>query len=100
MKEKIKDFLISIWDEITYGLKCACGEPTPLKRFIAVLIIGMILGLGYFYSIISSIYNMGKNDAQQEFMEIKHIQKLELPYKSNDSINLLKQQMYEQQSIE
>ncbi len=33
MRNKIKDFLTNIWDEITYGLRCVCGKPTPMKRF-------------------------------------------------------------------
>lgn len=97
MREKIKYFLVSAWDEITYGIRCFCGRPSPMKRFIVILIIGIALSVGYFYSIVSSIYNIGKRDAQKELMEIEHIKPLELPYKSNDSINLLKQKKYEQQ---
>jgi len=96
MKKKIRDFWVSIWDKIEYRLRLLCGKPTPIKSFIVILILGIVLSVGYFYAIVSSIYDMGKHDAQKEFIEIKHIETLELP-KSNDSINLLKQKMYEQQ---
>ena len=94
MRERIKYFLIGAWDEITYGMRCALGRATPMKRFIVILIIGIALSVGYFYSIISSIYNIGKRDAEREFMELQHIETLKLQ-KGNDSINILNQTEYE-----
>jgi hypothetical protein len=85
MRERIKDFLTGAWDEITYGIRCACGKPSPLKRFIVILIICIALSVGYFYSIISSIYNMGKRDAEREFIEMQHIETLKLQ-NGNDSV--------------
>ncbi len=94
MRNKIKDFLTNIWDEITYGLRCVCGKPTPMKRFVFVLIIGGALSIGYIYMLASSIYNIGKRDAEKEFMELQHIERLKLQ-SENDSINILNQQEYE-----
>ena len=88
MKEKIKEFLINAWDEIEYRLKCLCGQPTPMKRFIAILIIGGTLAVANIYFVVSSIYNTGKRDAEKEFMELQHIESLKL--QNSDSINSIK----------
>jgi len=98
MKEKIIDFLTNSWDEITYNLKCLCGEPTPLKRFVIVLIIGGILSIAYVYMLVSSIYNIGKRDAQREFIELQHIERLKL-HESNYKLQITSYDYeYEQQS--
>ena len=89
MKKKVKEFLINVWDEIEYGLRLLCGKPTPMKRFIIVLVIGGSLSIAFIHSIVSSIYNIGKRDAERIYIE-----QLELK-DENDSINLLKQNMYD-----
>jgi len=94
MKKKIIDFLSNVWDEIDYRLRLLCGKPTPMKRFIVVLIFGTILSVGYFYTIISSIYRMGKREAEKELMELQHIEGLKLQHE-NDSINIFNQEEYE-----
>ena len=95
----MKDILINGWEEITYSLRDLCGRPTPMKRFIAVLIIGGIFSIVSIYTLVSSIYNIGKHDAQKEFMKLQHIETLKLQPKQ-DSINILnsKDYEYEQQS--
>jgi uncharacterized membrane protein YphA (DoxX/SURF4 family) len=85
LRTKIKDFLITIWDEIECGLRLLCGRPTPMKRFIIVLIIGGALAIANIYFIVNSIYNMGVNDAKKEFMQLQHIETIELQ-KHNDTI--------------
>ena len=92
MKKKIKEFLLNAWYEIEHRLKLLCGKPTPMKRFIIVVVIGSFFSIVFLYSLVSSMYNIGKNDAGKEFPTIEHSQQLQL---KNDSINLLKQKMYE-----
>ena len=94
MKGKINDLLIAAWDEITYGLRCVCGRPTPVKRLVIVLVISGILSIAYIYMLVSSIYNIGKQDAEKEFMEWQHIETLKLQQK-RDSINILIKKDYE-----
>lgn len=94
MKKKIVDFLSNVWEEITYNLKCFCGGLTPVKRLIIVLVIGGILSIAYIYTLVSSICNIGKQDAGKEYMELQHIEILKLQQKQ-DSINILNQQEYE-----
>jgi hypothetical protein len=92
MKEKRITKWHDIWDEFSYCLRMLCGRPSPLKRFIIVLIAGVALGAGGIYTLVSSIYNAGKSDTER--MYIEHIRFPELKNRK-DSINLLKQYRYE-----
>ncbi|MDR1895417.1 MAG: TraL conjugative transposon family protein [Prevotellaceae bacterium] len=95
MKTNIGNHLADIWGELCYGLRWLCGKPSPLKRLITVLVLAVGLGGANIYLVVSSIYNMGKNDARKAFLELQHIESLELPQK-NDSINYkLKSKEYE-----
>ncbi|MDR0541176.1 MAG: TraL conjugative transposon family protein [Dysgonamonadaceae bacterium] len=76
--------------EIEYGLRMMCGKPTPVKRFITVLIVGEILTAVNIYFVASSIYNMGVHDAKKQFLEVRHIETLKLPKTENDSIKSIK----------
>jgi ABC-type lipoprotein release transport system permease subunit len=90
LRTKIKDFLINAWYEIEYGLRLLCGKPTPMKRFIMVLIIGGTLAVANIYYVVSSIYNMGVHDAKKQFLEVQHIETLQLQQSKNDSIKSIK----------
>ena len=78
LRLKIKERLSDTMDWIEYGLHRLYGRPSMMKQFVIVLILGSVLSVFSIYSIVSSIYNMGKSDAQKEFMEIKHAGYLEL----------------------
>ena len=82
---KIKERLSGLVDWMDDCLHRLCGKPSMMKQFVIVLILGSILSVFSIYSIVSSIYNMGRSDAQKEFMEIKHAGHLEL-HQSTDSI--------------
>jgi hypothetical protein len=93
LRKKAVEFVSGAWGEIEYGLKCLCGRPSPMKRFIAVLTVGGVLAVANIYFIANSIYNMGKRDAERQFLELKiggsqlqHIEPVELPL-SKDSIH-------------
>ena len=92
-EKKIREFLINAGYAIEHRLKLLCGKPSPMRRFIIVVVISGSLSIAFFYTLVSSIYNIGKHDTEQ-MMNIEHIKQLELK-NSSDSINLLKQQMYE-----
>jgi hypothetical protein len=92
LRKKTVEFVSSAWGEIEYGLRCLCGRPSPMKRFIAVLTVGGALTVANIWFIASSIYNMGKRNAERKFLELKiggsqlqHIEPVELPL-SKDSI--------------
>ena len=84
-------------DWIEDGLRRVCGGLSPNVRVITILAFCVIFGSLSIYMTVSSIYHIGKRDA--ELMHIEHIKQLELQH-SNDSINLLKQKVYERQSDE
>jgi hypothetical protein len=94
IKAKIKDFLSNAWDELDYGLKRLCGQPSPMHRFVAVLVIGGALAVANLYFVVSSIYKTGKQEAEKQFMEWHHIKTPELGSKQ-DSINILNHKKYE-----
>ena len=88
-----KDVKNSFINEIDKRLKRLCGKPSPTKRLIIVLVVGVVLAAANIYFVVSSIHTIGKNDAKKEFLKIQHIEGLKIP--GNDSINFLKQKMYE-----
>ena len=75
---KIRELGSDAMDWMEYGMRRLYGKPSMMKQFVIVLILGSVLSVFSIYSIVSSIYNMGKSDAQKEFMEIKHTGHLEL----------------------
>jgi hypothetical protein len=96
MKKKIGNFWATARSETEYRLRQLCGRPSPLKRFVTVLILGSVLAIANLYLVVSSIYNIGKRDAEQEFMKLQHIETLKLQQKqSSDSINIQNQKAYE-----
>lgn len=92
LKKKIKNFLTNAWDEAGYRLRLLCGRPSPMKRFIAVLVVGGALATANLYFVASSIYNIGKRDAEREFLRLQHIESLKL---QSDSINNSNSKSYE-----
>lgn len=73
-------------------LRNICGKPSPVKRFVAVLILMVVFGGFNVWFIVNSVYNIGKNDARKEFLKIEHIEQLKF---RNDSVKQFKNQMYE-----
>jgi len=52
--------------------------------------LGGTLSIFFIYTLVSSIYNIGVQDAKKEFMELQHIERLKLQSES-ESINMLNQ---------
>jgi len=90
MKMKVKEFSKS---KIEQSLRRICGRPSPTKRLVIVLLVCVKLAAINIYFLFSSVYSIGKNDAQKDLLQIEHIEGLKIP--RNDSINLLKQKLYE-----
>ena len=86
LRKKAVEFVSGAWGEIEYGLRCLCGRPSPIKRFIVAVTVGGVLAIANIYFIASSIYNMGKRDAERKFLELQHIEPVEWPL-SKDSIH-------------
>ena len=84
----IKKKLDAISDWIDDGLRSLAGRISPDGRIIVILCILLLFGGGSIYMTVSSIYNMGKKNAQQQ-MQIEHIKQLELePQQQADSVKL------------
>ena len=93
MIKKIIEFLKDAFAEIAFGIRCLCGRPSPMKRFIAVAIAGCVMGIVFFCILVSSVYKIGLSNGQKEIIpELNIMRQLNL---KNDSINLLKQQLNE-----
>jgi len=95
-KSKIKIFLINAWEEFKYNLGYCLGQLTPIRRFMLVLIFGGALGTAYICILYKAVYNIGKRDAERQFLEIRHIESPDFQLKQN-SINFLNQEEYEYQ---
>jgi hypothetical protein len=90
---RIIEFLKGAGGEITYGIRCLCGKPSPMKRFMIVVVAGALMGIASFWILVSSVYNIGHSKGQKEIVpELNMRRQLNV---KNDSINLLKQQLYE-----
>ena len=86
---KIREWLSDTMDWMEDCLRRLYGKPSMMKQFVIVLILGSALSVFSIYSIVTSIYSMGRTDAQKEFMEIKHAGHLELPHSSDTIDNQL-----------
>jgi hypothetical protein len=89
---KIFEFLSDAMGEITYSLRCLCGKPSPMKRFIMVVVAGTAMGIASFCILVSSIYKLGHDNAQKEIPNLNTVRQLNL---KTDSITILKQKLYE-----
>lgn len=92
MKTSVIDFLKDAVNEFSFGIRCLCGKPSPMKRFVFVLIICGILSVSFIYTLVSSIYNIGKNDARKEVLDSGNTQTGRM---KKDSINYLKENQNE-----
>ena len=82
MKMKVNELQTKAWHNIERRLKRLCGQPSPMKRLVAVLIVSIVFAIANVWFLISSIYNIGKNDAEKEVIKLQHIERLELQKKS------------------
>lgn len=81
----VKKSLTNLRDWVDDKLRYACRSLSKDARIIIIVVFilsGSILSI---YWTVSSIYNIGKKSAEKEFMEIRHMERLELEGK--DSIN-------------
>ncbi len=70
----MKKFLIRIKDAADNRLRSFCGALTPEKRLAAILIMGALFAIVNFYMIFRAIYDIGRDDAPCESIEITPIE--------------------------
>lgn len=91
----IKKKLTAARDWMEDGLRSLLGQVTPDGRVIIILSMLFVFGAGSIYMTVSSIYNIGKKNGQQQ-MQIEHIKRLELEQQQKaDSVKQLKKFNYE-----
>lgn len=82
-------------DNADEWLRRICGRLTPGKRLAVILTMLLTFSFLSIYMTVSSIYNMGRRDAEKKMIEIEHIRDINLRRERKDSINnLLKQYDY------
>lgn len=94
LKKKIIEQLKKLDNWINDGFRRLCEKPSPKTRFVVVSIFGGILTIIYVCMLAGSIFNIGKCDAKNDFLELQHIETLKLQGE-NDSSNILNQKNYE-----
>jgi hypothetical protein len=70
-----------------HRLKRICGKPSPMKRLVFVIVVCVVLAVANIWFLVSSVYNIGKNDAEKELMKMQHIEGLELPKRKESKEN-------------
>nr|WP_250709104.1 TraL conjugative transposon family protein [Bacteroides fragilis] len=73
-------------DKADEWLRRICGRLTPGKRLAVILTMLLTFSFLSIYMTVSSIYNMGRRDAEKEMIEIEHIRDLDLPHGRKDSL--------------
>lgn len=71
---KIKETFIRVKDAADDRLRSFCGALTPEKRLAAILILGALFAVVNFYMIFRAIYDIGREDAPREVIEITPIE--------------------------
>lgn len=79
-------------DRINGSLRRLCGKLTPKRRLITILALCVIFAVGSVYMTVASICNIGKQGAEKQYQESKHINGLQL---QSDSIKQLNMKEYE-----
>ncbi|MDH6310006.1 hypothetical protein M2451_002896 [Dysgonomonas sp. PFB1-18] len=92
MKERLKE----VWYWFEDKLKGLCGELTPDKRIVTILIMLLILTIGNLHFTFSTIYNWGKESEKKEQMEIEHIRQLELEQNKSKEFDFMDSEMEEE----
>lgn len=81
-------------DKVDGWLRQMCGRLTPGKRLAVILTMLFSFSFLSVYMTVSSIYNMGKRNAEKDFIEIEHIREINLRHRQDSINNLYKQYDY------
>jgi hypothetical protein len=93
--KKMKQWLTGLQDRIDDGINRICYRMSPPVRLLSVLVVGLACTVASLHITITSIYNIGKRDAEKEFLELQHIQSPELQHSKDSINNQLNKKFYE-----
>lgn len=78
MKKIIKKFReFREWFE--EWLRGCCARMTPQRRLMTIIVIGTLFAAINLYITIRAIYEIGRQDAYHQMMEIRHIEAVKIP---------------------
>lgn len=66
----MRKLFIKARDILDDRLRRMCGRLTPEKRVIAIVVMAVVFAVINFCMIFSAIYNIGREDAKREIIEI------------------------------
>lgn len=66
----MKKMLVKIKDLVEEKLRGVCAGLSPEKRVITIVVLTVLFALGNFYMIFRAIYDIGREDAKREVIEI------------------------------
>ena len=66
----MRKLFIKARDFLDDGLRRMCGRLTPEKRVIAIVVMAVVFAVINFYMVFSAIYNIGREDAKREIIEL------------------------------
>lgn len=75
----MRKLFIKARDFLDDGLRRMCGRLTPEKRVIAIVVMAVVFAVINFYMIFSAIYNIGREDARREIIEITPLSLPDMP---------------------
>ena len=66
----MKQMFIRIKETVAEKLRDLCAGLSPEKRMLTVIVPAVLFALGNFYLIFRAIYDIGREDAQRDIIEI------------------------------
>ena len=62
---------VRIKETVAEKLRGLCAGLSPEKRMLTVIVLAVLFAVGNFYMIFRAIYDIGREDARQEVIEIE-----------------------------
>ena len=66
----MKKMFVKIKESVEEKLRKLCAGLSPEKRMLTVIVLAVLFALGNFYLIFRAIYDIGREDAQRDIIEI------------------------------
>lgn len=79
----MKKIIEKIRDYIDGGLREMCGRMSPDKRFITIIALGGLFAIVNIYVTFRAIYNIGREDARREQIEITPLSTPDFPLRDS-----------------
>ena len=74
----MKQMFVRIKETVAEKLRGLCAGLSPEKRMLTIIVPAVLFALGNFYLIFRAIYDIGREDAQRDIIEIAPLKKTSL----------------------